>query len=264
MIMENPESVTSSSFTGVGSSHKSRVNRLTSTPVIPTRQRDSGLWLLRDLFVYCDDRPRVNEIGASDTLPNRRRLGRWYAVAKRTGDIVASFALIGILLPALVLIAALVKLDSPGPALFRQRRIGKDGREFLLWKFRSMCVDAPKYAPSPSTDLDQRVTCFGRLLRRTSLDELPQLINILKGEMSLVGPRPEMPFIVDRYTALERTRLAVKPGLTGLWQVSPARAFPIHENLQYDLHYIQYQNLMLDAAILLRTIVAVVRGEGAV
>jgi lipopolysaccharide/colanic/teichoic acid biosynthesis glycosyltransferase len=127
-----------------------------------------------------------------------------------------------------------------------------------------MRIDAPKYAPSPTSDRDCRLTRIGRLIRRISIDELPQLINVLKGEMSLVGPRPEMPFIVDRYTPLERGRLAVKPGITGLWQVSPARALPIHENLQYDLHYIFHQSLMLDGAILLRTLAAVIRGVGAV
>jgi lipopolysaccharide/colanic/teichoic acid biosynthesis glycosyltransferase len=97
-----------------------------------------------------------------------------------------------------------------------------------------------------------------------SIDELPQLVNVLKGEMSLVGPRPEMPFIVQRYDSLAWARLKVKPGITGLWQISPARAFPIHENLQYDLHYIRNQNLLLDCAIVARTITAVIHGVGAV
>jgi lipopolysaccharide/colanic/teichoic acid biosynthesis glycosyltransferase len=101
-------------------------------------------------------------------------------------------------------------------------------------------------------------------MRRLSIDELPQLINVLKGEMSLVGPRPEMPFIVARYRSVERERLVVRPGITGLWQISPARAFPIHENLEYDLHYIRNQNLLLDCAIILRTVTAVFRGVGAV
>jgi lipopolysaccharide/colanic/teichoic acid biosynthesis glycosyltransferase len=96
-----------------------------------------------------------------------------------------------------------------------------------------------------------------------SIDELPQLVNVLRGEMSLVGPRPEMPYIVKRYNALERRRLSVKPGMTGLWQISPARSRPIHENLEYDLFYIRRQSMALDCAILLRTITAVVRGVGA-
>jgi lipopolysaccharide/colanic/teichoic acid biosynthesis glycosyltransferase len=187
-----------------------------------------------------------------------------YAFFKRTWDVVMSLILLGLLFPLFVLIFIFIRIESPGPAFFCQRRIGKDGAEFLLWKFRSMHVSAPKYAPSPTSCLDPRLTFIGRLMRRISLDELPQLLNVLAGEMSFVGPRPEMPFVVDRYTSHERLRLTVKPGITGLWQVSPARAFPIHENLQYDLYYIRHQNLVLDFSILLRTITAVILGVGAV
>ena len=228
------------------------------------RWRDRGLWLLRDAFVRREGWSRLNTLPMAVPLLNQLSHRRTYAVAKRVVDVTGSLALLILLMPVLLLVAAMVRLDSPGSALFRQRRIGKNGDEFQLWKFRSMRVDAPEYAPSPTSNLDWRLTRIGRLIRRISIDELPQLINVLKGEMSLVGPRPEMPFIVDRYTPLERGRLAVKPGITGLWQVSPARALPIHENLQYDLHYIFHQSLMLDGAILLRTIAAVIRGVGAV
>jgi lipopolysaccharide/colanic/teichoic acid biosynthesis glycosyltransferase len=224
---------------------------------------DTGLWFLDDPSVRRRGWAQLNEIDlGSDSFRLLSRPG--YAAAKRAIDVILSFALLILLLPLFVLIAVAVRLDSPGPAIFRQRRIGWDGEEFLLWKFRSMRTDAPKYAPSPASTLDPRLTRIGRLIRRISVDELPQLINVLRGEMSLVGPRPEMPFIVDSYSSLERKRLAVKPGITGLWQVSPARAFPIHENLQYDLHYIHHQNLMLDGAILLCTVAAVIRGIGAV
>ena len=239
---------------------------IASPSSVPVRSRwhDRGLWLLRSAVVRRDGWFRLNALPMPVPLANQLSYRRTYAVAKRVVDVVGSLTLLVLLLPILLLVAALVRLDSEGPALFRQRRIGKNGDEFQLWKFRSMRVDAPKYAPSPTSNLDERLTRIGRLIRRISIDELPQLINVLKGEMSLVGPRPEMPFIVDRYTALERGRLAAKPGITGLWQVSPARALPIHENLQYDLHYIFHQSLMLDGAILLRTIAAVIRGVGAV
>jgi lipopolysaccharide/colanic/teichoic acid biosynthesis glycosyltransferase len=187
-----------------------------------------------------------------------------YAIGKRALDVAGALLLLVLLAPLLLLAAVLIRLDSPGPAFFRQRRVGKDGAEFPMWKFRSMRTDAPPYASSPTSNTDARLTRVGRLMRRVSMDELPQLMNVLRGEMSLVGPRPEMPFIVDRYTELERGRLAVKPGITGLWQISPARAFPIHENVQYDLHYIRHQNLVLDGAILLRTVAAVIHGVGAV
>jgi lipopolysaccharide/colanic/teichoic acid biosynthesis glycosyltransferase len=148
--------------------------------------------------------------------------------------------------------------------VFRQTRVGRDGRRFVLWKFRSMRADAPVYARSPISGADERLTRVGRWIRRLSLDELPQLVNVLRGEMSLVGPRPEMPFIADRYNSTERLRLVVKPGITGLWQISHGRASAIHENLQYDLYYIREQNLRLDAAILLRTVSVVIHGADAV
>jgi lipopolysaccharide/colanic/teichoic acid biosynthesis glycosyltransferase len=224
---------------------------------------DTGFWLLHDISARRKGWARLNEMRYG--LPSFHVSSRpWYAALKRTVDATLSFLLLILLLPLFVLTAAAVKLDSPGPAFFRQRRIGKDGRAFLIWKFRSMYMDAPPYAASPTSNQDQRLTRIGRLIRRFSVDELPQLINVLRGEMSLVGPRPEMPFIVKGYTAVERQRLVVKPGITGLWQVSPARAFPIHENLQYDLHYIRNQNLMLDGVILIRTIASVIRGAGAV
>jgi lipopolysaccharide/colanic/teichoic acid biosynthesis glycosyltransferase len=116
-----------------------------------------------------------------------------------------------------------------------------------------MRVDVPKFGLHPTAADDPRVTRIGRWLRRTSLDELPQLINILKGDMSLVGPRPEMPFIVERYNARHRQRLQVTPGLTGLWQLSADRSFLIHENIQYDLYYIRHRNFFMDLAILLHT-----------
>ena len=227
-------------------------------------RRDRGLWLLHGAFVRREGWSRLETMPMAVPLVHPFPHRCAYDAAKRVADIAGALVLLVMLLPVLLLAAALVRLDSPGPAFFRHRRVGKDGDEFSLWKLRSMYVDAPEYAPSPTSEFDKRLTRVGRLIRRISIDELPQLINVLRGEMSLVGPRPEMPFIVDNYTALERGRLAVKPGITGLWQVSPARALPIHENLQYDLHYIHHQNLVLDGAILLRTIAAVIRGVGAV
>jgi exopolysaccharide biosynthesis polyprenyl glycosylphosphotransferase len=184
-------------------------------------------------------------------------------VVKRVADLALCFPVLVLSLPLFLAASILIKLDSDGPIFFRQDRIGKDGRVFRLWKFRSMHRDAPQYERSPLSDADARLTRVGRVFRRFSIDELPQLINVLRGEMSIVGPRPEMPFIVDQYGPFERRRLHLRPGITGLWQISPARAMPIHENMEYDLYYIQRQNIYLDLAILLRTITAVVRGIGA-
>jgi lipopolysaccharide/colanic/teichoic acid biosynthesis glycosyltransferase len=227
-------------------------------------RRDRGAWLLHDVFTRREGWSNLNTELLNLPLPHPRSAGKEYAAAKRICDVLGALVLLILLAPLLLLVSLLVKIESPGPALFRQRRIGKNGKEFLLWKFRSMRTDAPQYASSPTSDRDWRLTRVGRVIRRLSIDELPQLINVLSGEMSLVGPRPEMPYLVYRYTEAERERLTIKPGITGLWQVSPARAYPIHENLQYDLHYIRHQNMLLDGAILLRTIIAVIRGVGAV
>jgi lipopolysaccharide/colanic/teichoic acid biosynthesis glycosyltransferase len=123
-----------------------------------------------------------------------------------------------------------------------------------------MLTDAPQYDYSPTSTADPRITRIGRFLRRTSLDELPQIMNVLKGEMSLVGPRPEMPFIVEGYNALHRLRLMVKPGITGLWQLSADRASPIHENIEYDLYYIRNRCFFMDLAILLHTVIFAAKG----
>lgn len=173
---------------------------------------------------------------------------------KRAIDLLGSAALLLSFAPLLALIAVAVRLESPGPALFVQQRVGRGGAIFSMYKFRSMYLDTPRYQRSPESASDPRITRIGRLLRRTSLDELPQLLNILLGEMSLVGPRPEMPFVVQRYNEYQRQRLQVMPGLTGLWQLSADRAFPIHEALEYDLYYIRKQGFFMDVAILIHTL----------
>lgn len=183
--------------------------------------------------------------------------------SKRILDLTLSALLVTLLLPVFVLVALLVRLDSAGPILFRQERVGKDGRLFRILKFRSMYADSPKFSRSPSAPNDPRITRIGRILRRTSIDELPQLFNVLAGDMSLVGPRPEMPYIVQGYGPVERVRMLVKPGITGLWQISSARAMPIHENIEYDLFYVEHRNFFLDLAILVSTVGSVLRGAGA-
>lgn len=183
-----------------------------------------------------------------------------YATAKRTFDLAVSLSLLLLLAPALTLIALAVKCTSRGPVLFVQERVGRNGERFPMFKFRSMFVDAPAYAFSPRGSHDPRITPLGRFLRRTSLDELPQLLNVARGEMSLVGPRPEMPFIVERYSKAQRKRLEVTPGITGLWQLSADRAFLIHENIEYDLYYVRNRNFFLDLAILVHTAIFAARG----
>ncbi|MEW6756084.1 MAG: sugar transferase [Candidatus Latescibacterota bacterium] len=186
-----------------------------------------------------------------------------YHAAKRALDLVLAAALLIVAAPVLLAIALAVRRDSPGPALFRQQRIGRHGRPFMVYKFRTMTVDSPTFGPKPASFDDDRVTRLGRLLRRTSLDELPQLLNVLRGEMSLVGPRPEQPFLVERYQEWHRERLSVLPGMTGWWQVS-GRKQPMHDHVEEDLYYVRHCSLRLDLWIMVRTVGAVLRANGAV
>jgi len=152
-----------------------------------------------------------------------------------------------------LIIVALIKKDSPGPAFFRQERVGKDGEKFLMYKFRTMNVESDPYAITPNDNQDPRITRVGRILRRMSLDETPQFFNVLKGEMSIVGPRPEMPFIVKEYDEYQKTRLSIKSGVTGLWQLYGDKQRPIHEDLDYDITYIKRQSFLQDIEIILKT-----------
>ena len=195
-------------------------------------------------------------------------------VVKRLFDLALSAMLLLLLWPLMLLIALLIKLDSPGPVLFRQQRVGENGRLFTMYKFRTMFVDAEqrlneilRESPEGVAFLkrpdDPRVTRLGRFLRRTSLDELPQLFNVIKGEMSLVGPRPELPLLVQHYESWQRQRFAVPPGITGWWQVTGRAERPMHLHTEDDLYYIRNYSLLLDLRILWRTIGAVLRGRGA-
>lgn len=176
-----------------------------------------------------------------------------YEAVKRAADVFGSALLLVLTSPLLLAGTLAVRLTSPGPVFFSQERVGLKGRRFTIWKLRTMRVDAPKYALHPATGDDPRITRAGRWLRRTCVDELPQLWNVIRGDMSLVGPRPEMPFVVSQYGDIEHQRLSVKPGVTGLWQISADRAFSIHDNMQYDLYYVEHRGLTLDLAIALMT-----------
>ena len=178
------------------------------------------------------------------------------------------------LAPILLLAALAVRVDSPGPPFFSQRRAGRGGRAFRMYKLRTMVRDAESQLPGllsfdelaePMFKLrnDPRVTRIGRVLRRASIDEIPQLLNVLKGEMSLVGPRPEQVELVERYTSGERRRLAVKPGITGPMQIHGRGALTFQERLAVELEYIEHLSVARDLRILALTLYAVVRGVGA-
>ena len=184
-------------------------------------------------------------------------------VLKRVLDLVIAVPLAIVSLPLMALCAFALKRDSPGPAIFVHERVGQGGRRFQMYKFRTMVQDADPYQPAPENSDDARITRIGRLLRKLSLDELPQVWNVIKGDMSMVGPRPEMPFIVERYEPWQRRRLDVPQGITGLWQVAGRKRLPLHLNLEYDFYYVRNWSLLLDVGILLRTILAVLFGSGA-
>ena len=175
---------------------------------------------------------------------------------KRGFDLAVASLVLLLTAPLWLIIALIIKLDSEGPVLFRQERIGKNGVPFTICKFRTMFTHAPVFHSSPSESGDPRITKTGRWLRKISLDELPQFLNVLEGSMSVVGPRPEMGFIVNGYNELCRQRLRVKPGITGIWQISTDRTREIHEDISYDLFYVANRSLFLDILILLRTIPA--------
>lgn len=241
---------------------------------ISKQLRRDGEYDLRELVTFCREHKvtlnfipyfkgfysaqiQVNDINGIPLISfGSVPLCRSGLLIKRIFDLILTTIAMVVLSPLFILLSILVKRDSSGPIFFKQDRVGKDGVHFPMYKFRSMYVDTPQYGISPRSSEDPRITKMGRFLRRTSLDELPQLINVLRGDMSLVGPRPEMPFIVDNeYNDLYRERLRVQPGITGVWQISCDRSREIHENISYDIFYIENRSLLLDIIILIRTVI---------
>ncbi len=202
------------------------------------------------------------------------RIGYSYLIIKRITDIILSVILLILTAPIMLLAAIAIKLTSKGDIIFKQKRAGQYGKIFIMFKFRTMYDDDEthqkvlrdpngKNGPAFKLKNDPRITPVGRFLRKTSIDELPQLINVLKGDMSFVGPRP-LPLNQVRFdTESERLRLTVKPGITGLWQVSGRADIPYDDWIKLDLYYIQHRSLWLDFWIMLKTIPAVISGRGA-
>jgi len=248
-----------------------RIERLVyDLHTLPVRVR-----IVPDLLKLALVRANVEMLGSIPLIGVREPVidGVNWAI-KRTSDVVISLLALALLWPVMLVIAIAIKLDSAGPVIYSQQRVGENGRLFWTHKFRTMVQGADKMAAAVAIQDEQgrpiykrrddpRVTRVGRFLRRTSLDELPQLFNVLRGEMSLVGPRPEQVFITEQYEPWQRQRLAVPPGLTGWWQVSGRSDLPMHLNTQYDLYYIRNYSLWLDLKILLKTIGVVIRGKGA-
>ena len=232
--------------------------------------------------------PRKTEIDQIGVLPMirlfREPLSNAARILKRTFDLIVSALAIVLLLPLWLLLALLIKLDSKGPVFYTQERVGMDGRLFLLYKFRTMKAGADSQVhreyqkafiagraeanvgndskPTYKLLSDPRITRIGKVLRRTSLDEVPQLFNVLSGDMSVVGPRPPIPYEVEAYELWHRKRLDMKPGVTGLWQVSGRNRLPFEEMVRLDLFYIENWSLLLDLKIILRTGFVMIGREG--
>ncbi len=195
--------------------------------------------------------------------------------AKRSLDVMAAGFGILVLSPVFLIVAAWIRLESPGGVIFRQKRVGRDGQPFFMLKFRSMYVDAEarKAALMAQNEMaggvifkmknDPRVTRIGRFIRRTSIDELPQLFNVLRGDMSLVGPRPPLPSEVAEYSLRDRGRLDAVPGITCIWQVSGRSEIPFPQQVEMDLEYIHGQSFTQDVRLLLKTLPALIKGRGA-
>lgn len=250
------------------------------------RRRGVEFRIAPSLFNCLPRKTEIDQIGALPMITLfREPLSSAARIAKRLFDLTIALLALTILSPLWLLIALLIKLDSHGPVFYKQERVGMDGRIFLFYKFRSMRIDSDDalhreyqqhyIAGNPEANLgdpeqpvyklatDSRVTRVGRVLRRLSLDELPQLFNVLRGDMSIVGPRPPIPYEVEAYDLWHRKRLDMKPGLTGLWQVSGRNRLPFDEMVRLDLYYIENWSLLLDLKIILRTLPVMLRGDDA-
>jgi exopolysaccharide biosynthesis polyprenyl glycosylphosphotransferase len=234
-------------------------------------RRTGAVYFVDERFGYGRVEDFARSRSARDESPG---VSTYCRVLKRPFDAVASLIGLALLSPLFLALAALVKLDSRGPVFFKQIRVGKDGREFEFYKFRSMVQNAEAMktklmhlneleGPVFKISDDPRITSVGRFLRRTSLDELPQLFNVLRGDMSLVGPRPPLPAEVANYEGWQRQKLSVLPGITCLWQISGRNHIGFTEWMRLDIEYIRRQSFGLDMKILLRTLPAVLLRKGA-
>jgi lipopolysaccharide/colanic/teichoic acid biosynthesis glycosyltransferase len=218
--------------------------------------------------------PSERDIDPVDPAELEIEGGLSYRVVKRLFDLVVGGAIVILVGPLLPLVAIMIKLDSDGPVFYRQDRVGKGCRPFKFYKFRSMYVEADRRqaelakeneldGPVFKMRVDPRVTAVGRFLRRSSMDEIPQVLNVLRGDMSIVGPRPPLPGEVSRYSAAHRRRLEVKPGITCLWQISGRSHIGFEEWMRLDMEYLRTRGLWTDFLIFVKTIPAVMARRGA-
>jgi exopolysaccharide biosynthesis polyprenyl glycosylphosphotransferase len=234
------------------------------------------VWVVPDYFTLALNRASVEELAGIPMIDLRApAIGEDARMLKRFFDIMVSFLLLPVALPIMGILVLAIRIDSPGPAIFRQKRVGENGRIFDMYKFRSMVLGAEKQSAviervgedgrivQDKTLPDSRITRVGTFIRRTSLDELPQLFNVLKGDMSLVGPRPELPYLVDKYEPWQRKRFGVPQGMTGWWQINGRSDKPMYLHTEEDLYYVQNYSLWIDLQILFKTVLVVITRKGA-
>lgn len=248
-----------------------KVNRL----VLDLHDLAVKVWVIPDYFHLALHKAVFEEFAGLPMLDLRApALNDYQRMVKRVFDLAICLFLLPPSLLIMAIIAIAIRLEGAGPIMFSQQRVGENGRLFWMYKFRTMVPDAEnirhlverideKGNLIHKTMNDPRVTRVGRFLRRTSLDELPQLFNVLSGDMSLIGPRPELPYLVKQYKPWQRTRFAVPQGITGWWQVNGRSDKPMHLHTEDDLYYVRNYSLILDIRILLKTIATVLRGRGA-
>jgi exopolysaccharide biosynthesis polyprenyl glycosylphosphotransferase len=234
------------------------------------------VWVVPDYFALALHQAKIVDLAGIPMVDLRApALNEYQLMVKRVFDLSLTILSAPLVLPIIGLIALLIRLDSKGAAFFTQERVGENRRIFKMYKFRTMFdgsekdrhyverLDSSGLIVQDKTQPDPRVTRVGRFLRKTSLDELPQLYNVLRGEMSLVGPRPEMPYLVEQYQPWQRRRFAVPQGMTGWWQINGRSDKPMHQNTQDDLYYVQNYSIWLDLVIIAKTIWVVLRRKGA-
>ncbi len=220
-------------------------------------------WIIPRLFQLHLEKSAMANIGGIPFVGFRDEFRLTsYLLVKSVLDFVLALLFLPFVLPVAAVIAVVIRVTSSGPVLFKQIRIGQRGERFWMMKFRTLSKDAPSESPSPELQRGSgsAVAPFASFLRRTGLDELPQIFNVLRGDMSFVGPRPEMSFLVEKYSLLERERLLVKPGITGIWQLSDDRKKKlIHESIDHDLYYVEHLSFNLDLAIMMKTALVLLR-----
>jgi exopolysaccharide biosynthesis polyprenyl glycosylphosphotransferase len=252
-----------------------RAHERVSELIVQLHELPIKIWVIPDYFHLALHKANIEEFAGLPMLDLRApALNDYQRMTKRIFDLIFGTAILILTCPFLILICIAIKIDSPGPVIYKSKRVGENGSLFDMYKFRSMVQNADQLPVDQTlSDAhgnlthkipdDPRVTRVGKFIRRTSLDEFPQLINVLRGQMSLIGPRPELPSLVKHYETWQRKRFAVPQGITGWWQINGRSDKPMHLHTEDDIYYVQNYSLLLDITILIKTVWVVLGGKGA-